>query len=345
MVVGYYLALTHQGPDVVAGAAAGELQYIEALQVNEAAIDASAQPVALRHAPAAPHPMRLMLRQTSQATRAGQPQAELTTQLNLEFLETVVAEAHPPASALRAAPDTQDAGISGEVLGITRDYHAVRAQVRADQERVIAAGISTQVADLLRGAVTRAYIRPNGEVAGFDWVDVPNPQARQLLLLVRDAQVFLTPRFMSGEVNPGESWSYQRRLQLDDGASALKAEGKVNVDNQFLGVLRQGTRRLAVVRQVLGGTTHGNLLEGDDAQFSMTGQGEGVFLVDIASGVLVAGDIYFARTLRIEAPEEAAPVLQTSEITMRLRPNGDFDLVENPQPTPSNTLREPDPPQ
>lgn len=339
MVIGYYLALTHPSPDDMGAGEAVALAQIEALEVREAALDASGQPVALRHAPAAARPMRLMLRQTS---RAGQPQAQLTTQLNLDFLETIVSQAHPPASALRAAPDTLDAGASAELLGITRDYHAVSAAIFADQDQPIAAGITKQVTDLLRGAVTRAFIRPNGEMAGFDWVDVPNPQARQLLLLVRDAQVFLTPRFMTGEVNPGESWSYQRRLQVDDVASQVKAEGKVNVDNQFVGVLRQGTRRLAVVRQVLSGNTQGDLLEEDDgAQFTMQGQGEGVFLVDIAAGVLVAGDIHFVRTLRIEASAGAEPVVQSSEIIMRLRPSGELELVGNPHPTPSNTLSAP----
>lgn len=177
-------------------------------------------------------------------------------------------------------------------------------------------------------------MQPNGENIDFEWLDVPNPEARRILYLVRDAQAFLTPRFTADALNPGDTWSYERPLWVDPDDKKMHAEGTVTILNRFVGTLDVDGRHLGVIRQTLDGHAEGEFRGAAATQFKMKGSGSGVFLVDIERGNRVAADLEFERTLTVEdAAKESggtggAPAVQSSTISLNLRPKDGLKLPE-----------------
>lgn len=314
MAVGFYLAIVHaHDPDHTEGPPP-EFTAVEPLEVPDALVATDAEPVELRHRAAAAHDMTLSLRQTSRDKRGDQENV-LRTRIELGLTEEA---AEAPAGRFDRA----------DALGITRRYSHAKAEVLADDDQRVGPGITDQVEDLVRGSVTRMYVAPNGEPVDFEWREVPNPQARRMLFLVRDAQSFLTPRYMGGAVNPGDTWSYKRPLSVadDDGVSA---DGEVVVDNRFVGTIQLEERRLAVIHQELSGTIDGKL-ERDEAglSFTLSGTGKAIMLVDVADGSVYSADVNFERKLSID--NGGQPAVQTSTIFMGLRPADGLKLPEAP---------------
>lgn len=326
--LGYYLAISqHRNPDSARERDAQALAMAP-LKLDESAVDTSAGPMRFEHAPSPARPMSLRMVQTSRIGAANGAHkaadtAEIRSEITLDFEMSVA-----PQGELSREVDPEErefssgTDLSGEVLGVTYDYHQMRAEVFADDDKSIGSSITTQVAELIRGSITRIFIRPNGERAGYEWVEVPNPQARRALMVIRDAQTFLTPRFMPDEVNPGDTWSYQRPMSIEDPETGLKSEGAITVENRFAGLLTADDgQQFALLRQTLGGQAKGEL-DGEElrANLELSGSGAATLLVDPKTGAVEAADLDFERAYQIDS------AAQPSTITLELRPAGGLRL-------------------
>lgn len=348
VAVGYYLAIT-QSSDPNSVQPADKLvkssHKVAPLEVDDQAVDTSIRGVRFVYAPLESQQLTLGLRQDSHVTEGEDDTVGLLTQIELNFDETLSlrkapadrngtaqadgpefiesADAAPRGSAL-AEP------ISPNALAAVRTYTDVRTALHTEQNGELGAlgkGISTQVAELLEGSTTRTFLQPNGEPLGFEWQNVPNPEARRILLLVRDTQAFLTPRYTADALNPGDTWSYERPLWVDLENKKIHAEGSVSISNRFVGVLNIDGRHIGLIRQTLEGHADGKL--GGDAgptTFAMRGSGSGVFLIDIERGNRVAADLEFERILTIDDGNK--PVKQSSKISLHLRPEQGLKLPE-----------------
>ena len=312
MSVGFYLAIEQGNVTDIDQGDRPDLSELNPLEIPDEAIDTEVEPVELAHRSVEAHPVELMLHQKSRREDKGSGELQTVIELGLE---EKVAE----ADAKRFDTD--------RVLAITRTYKRAQAEVTAGDDEAIGVGITSQVEELLRGSVTRMYVAPNGEPLDFEWREVPNPQARRMLYLVRDAHTFLTPRFFTGAVNPGDTWSYKRPMLVNQPDGDVSAEGEVTIDNRFVGVLDGNERRFAVVRQTLTADARGKLdAEQANAGFTLEGEGSGVVLVDLDANKIAGVDINFQRKLTVEAGDE--PVVQSSEIFLALRPEGGLSLPE-----------------
>ncbi|QDG49841.1 hypothetical protein FIV42_03525 [Persicimonas caeni] len=314
MGVGFYLALEPQDDVDVAGGERPVLSDMRPLEIADEAVDAEVAPVELVLAPFESRPVELTLRQKSRREGAGDDTGVMQTVIELGLHEEV---------------DAAEEGRFDQkgVLAIDRSYDRAQAEVTAGDGQTIGTGITSQVEELLRGSVTRMFVTKHGEPVDFEWREVPNPQARRMLYLVRDAQTFLTPRFFNGDVNPGDTWSYKRPMMVEEPKAGVSAEGEVTIDNRFVGVIEDGERRIGVVRQTLRASAEGKL-DADEAKadFSLEGEGAGVVLVAIGEGKTLAADIDLERKLTVDAGDE--PVVYTSEIFLGLRPEGGLTLPE-----------------
>ncbi len=312
MSVGFYLAL-EQGSEVDLGEGTrADLADTRPLVIDDKAVSTDIAPVELRHAPFDSRTVGMTLRQNSQREGATGDSGVLDTVVELGLEEDV-------AKADAQQFDRED------VLAVTRNYQRAQAEVTGAGGEVIGGGITSQVEDLLRGSVTRMFIAQNGEPLDFEWREVPNPQARRMLYLVRDAHTFLTPRYFTGAVNPGDTWSYKRPIVVP--RADVTVEGEVTIDNRFVGVIEDGERRLGVVRQTLEASAEGKL-DTEDAQssFTLTGEGIGLVLVSIDEGKTYAADVSFERKLTVTTDDE--PEVYTSEVFLGLRPKNGLSLPE-----------------
>lgn len=348
MAVGYYLAIT-QSPDAHPAKPADRPSQgaspIAPIVLEDAALDTTLRGIRFLYRPLDPRASALTLRQESSSVPAEGAPVGLRTEISLRFEESLTRRNEPlnapedpddeagelsdmlgVTDASASVLDSPDARpISPDALAATRVYSDVHAAIFAEQAEASGAlgdDISAQVAQLLDNATTRTFLQPNGEIFDFEWRNVPNPEARRILYLVRDAQAFLTPRFTADALNPGDTWSYERPLWVDPDDQRMHAEGTVTISNRFAGTLEVDGRHLGVIRQTLAGHAKGELRAGASRVFAMEGSGSGVFLVDLERGGRVAADLEFERTLRVEAPGEAdgPPALQRSSIWLNLRP-------------------------
>ncbi len=325
MALGYYLAITHQHDPDRSDAPPPKFTALVPLDVSQKLIDTSDGALTLRHRTHQDNKYRLLLRQASRDERPGSKPSTLTTHIELGVHDGVT--------------DAQAGRFERKgVLAITRHYDHAKADVVDGKGEHIGAGITSQVEDLVRGSVTRSYVAANGEPVDFEWRAVPNPQARRMLFLVRDAQTFLTPRFFSGAVNPGDTWSYKRPLTVDSKKLGVKADGQVTIEDRFVGTVTIDKRKVAVIRQTLHGKVSGRLdTDKANAAFDLTGDGKGVELVNVHNGSVYAADINFQRKLTVRShagkAKASAPIVQTSDIFMGIRPDGGVAL---PSVSPSN---------
>jgi hypothetical protein len=341
MAVGFYLAFDERSGADTGSDAPRVFGQMEPLVLPDDAVDSSVEAVELVHREAASRKLDLMLRQKSWVKGATDDASTLETTFELGLSEDV-AEADP------AKFDRQ------RVLAITRHYQKAQAEVSTGGGDFIGTGITSQVEELMRGSITRMYVAPSGEPLDFEWREVPNPQARRMLFLVRDAHTFLTPRFFAGALNPGDTWSYKRPMIVEEPELGVTASGQVDIDNRFAGVVTHEDRRLGVVRQTLEASVEGTLdAEDASATFSLEGSGEGLVLVDLGAGRVHAADIVFERTLTIQpstvqpspvqprtansatansatAESGDEPIVQISEISLGLRPADGAALPDFP---------------
>jgi|GEM_PF-6453249 len=353
VVVGYYLAIsqsrdTHQVEP--ADESSRSARAIAPLVLDDAALDTTLRGIRFLYRPLDTRNIALNLRQESSSVPAEGAPVGLRTELRLSFEESLMlrdelledpedragkfSDMLGVTHASAAMVDSPDARpISPDALAATRVYSDVHAALHAEQSEksgTLGKDISAQVAQLLENSTTRTFLQPNGEIFDFEWRNVPNPEARRILYLVRDAQAFLTPRFTADALNPGDTWSYERPLWVDPDDKKMHAEGTVTISNHFVGTLAVDGRHLGVIRQTLNGHAAGELRAGSGRVFAMKGSGSGVFLVDIEHGARVAADLEFERTLTVEAPGEAGgpPAVQRSSISLSLRPAGGLKLPE-----------------
>lgn len=362
VVVGYYLAIT-QSPDPnqvqPVDAWAERAHAVAPLVIDDAALDTSLRGIRFLYRPLDARTMTLSLRQKSSTTNDEDATVGLRTEIKLNFEESLAlrnevlkdgADQADELSDILGVPSASAAGldspdarpISPDALAATRAYSQVHAAIHAQQAEnpgLLGKDISAQVAELLENSVTRTFLQPNGEIFGFEWRDVPNPEARRILYLVRDAQAFLTPRFTADALNPGDTWSYERPLWVDLDDKTMHAEGTVKISNHFVGTLDVDGRHLGVIRQTLEGHADGALRAETSRTFTMIGSGSGVFLVDLEHGDRVAADISFERTLTVEA-DGGKSAVQHSTISLNLRPEAGLEL-----PDTLRAAREPDAPE
>jgi hypothetical protein len=317
--VGFYLAFSGQG-DVAAGTKAANsiaaLDQVEALEVPDEVVDTSVEAVELVHGETKPHAVDLTLRQNSWLKGGSGEEDSLETVLKLGLEEEV---SEVDATRFEGRP---------RVLSITRHYERASARVTTGDGQSIGPGITSQVEALVRGSITRMYVAPSGEPLEFEWREVPNPQARRMLFLVRDAHTFLTPRFVAGAVNPGDTWSYERPMVVEEPELGVTADGTVAIDNRFVGVVTDEDRRFGVVRQRIEASVEGGLKSEDaNARFRVEGSGQGVVIVDLEAGRVHAADVDFERTLTV-ASGGGEPTVQVSEISLGLRPADGLALPE-----------------
>lgn len=314
MTVGFYLAVENNDAVDLTGGERAELTSVSPLDIADEVVDRDAAPIELRHHPFEKRRVELTLRQTSRREGASAERGVMETVIELGLSEVVE----------RANSDRFD---KKGVLAIDRTYERAQAKVTGSAGQTVGAGVTSQVEELLRGSVTRLFVTSDGEPVDFEWREVPNPQARRMLFMVRDAQAFLTPRFFRGDVNPGDTWSYKRPMMVDEPKAGVRAEGEVTIDNRFLGIIKDDGRRLAVVRQTLVMEAEGGLdAEQTTAAFAIEGKGAGLVLVAIDEGKTYAADITLERRLTVEAGDE--PVVYTSDIFLGLRPEGGLTLPE-----------------
>jgi hypothetical protein len=312
--VGFYLAYDDEADVDLGREAPDAFGQVEPIELPDGAVDTSVEAVELVHAEAKPHAIELMLRQKSRTEDASGGAHTLDTAFELGLEQDVTV-----ADATRFEKE--------RVLAITRHYQRARASVSTGDGELLGPGITSQVEELLRGSITRLYVAPSGEPLDFEWREVPNPQARRMLFLVRDAHTFLTPRFFNAAVNPGDTWSYQRPLMVEEPDLGVNANGQVDIDNRFVGVLTHEDRRLGVVRQTLKASVEGTLAADEtSATFTLDGSGEGLVLVDLGAGRVHTADVEFERTLTIDSGGE--PTVQVSEIFLGLRPKGGVTLPD-----------------
>lgn len=357
VVAGYYLAITQsQDPNQVqpVDTLAERSHQVSPLQIDDETVDTAIRGVRFVYAPLDTRRSALNLRQESRASEGEGDSVGLRTQIALNFDEALALRKDLPkedddsdddsnndlSDMIGVAPasaSTRDVGAEPpaalDALAATRTYVDVWAAVHTEQKEnsgTLGKDISAQVANLLEGSITRTFLQPNGENIGFEWHDVPNPEARRILYLVRDAQAFLTPRYTADALNPGDTWSYERPLWVDPDDKKMHAEGTVTILNRFVGTLDVDGRHLGVIRQTLEGHAEGELRATTSTQFTMKGSGSGVFLVDIERGNRVAADLEFERTLTVEGAVKAggAPAVQSSTISLNLRPENGIKLPE-----------------
>lgn len=306
MGVGFYLALTQEIEVDLGKGAELTLGRIEPLAIGDGAVDAQAQDIELAYAEGDARRVRVALRQRTRQRFSEADTEELATRVGLELTE-VIEPVEPGRFEAEGA------------LGITRTYEGAQAEVRSGSVQKVGPGITSQVEDLIRGSITRLSVTPNGEPLDFEWREVPNPQARRTLYLVRDAHSFLTPRFVHGAVNAGESWSYKRPIHVEEPELGLSAEGVVEIDNRLAGRAKVDGRRLAVIYQTLDASAEGEL-EDEEAggEFRLDGTGQATIVFDLDQGRVYAADLSFERQLSVGGQDE--PAAQTSEIFLALRP-------------------------
>ncbi|WP_133621936.1 hypothetical protein [Bradymonas sediminis] len=343
MVLGYYLAITQSAdPNKVEPVEHLEdsAQQIAPLEINDEGVDTSIRGVRFAYAPLDARRSTLELRQDSKTVEAQGESVGLRTQIALNFEEVFALRSELLAgdadedlpemfgvAEADAAIDPNGKTVSPDALAATRTYTDVRAAVHTVQEQnsgLLGKNISAQVAGLLQGSVTRTFLQPNGENIDFEWRNVPNPEARRILYLVRDSQAFLTPRFTADALNPGDTWSYERPLWVDPDDKKMHAEGTVTISNRFVGTLEVDGRQLGVIRQTLDGHADGEVRASASTKFAMKGSGSGIFLVDLKDGSRVAADLDFERTLTVDNGGE--PAVQSSKIALKLRPSGGIKL-------------------
>lgn len=317
---GFYMALAGEpGPDE-AESQDRPLEAFEPLEVAEDAVDQTVVGVELSHRAAEPRELHLSLSQTTRRDDETGGERVLGSRVHIALDETV-----EPASPedLEQMDDERREG----VLAVTRQYKDAHAEVLGVEEGRVGEGITSQVEDLVRGSITRSFVLQNGEPSGFQWREVPNPQARRTLYLVRDGHAFLTPRFFAGAVNSGDTWEYSQPIHVEEPDVSLSATGRFEVHNRFVGTMTHQDRRLGVIRQQFEMLTEGDATDADaEFGFRVEGAGRGLVLVEIDTGRAFAADITLERTLSIERDGDSDS--HSSEIVLGLRPAAGLSLPE-----------------
>lgn len=304
--VGYSVALTEEpdaDPVEDRGAVSGEA---EPLSIDPKRIDRDVEAIELEYAPADPSHFDLIMSQTTRRWDQAGEERQLETELDLRVEEGV---------------EEQPGGDEREAhLAIDRRYERVAAEITGADGESSGDDIAAHVERLLGDAETRTLIGLRGEPIDFQWREVANPHARRTLSLVRDAHELLTPRYMTGAVNPGDTWSYEEPIAVEEPDLGLTAEGSVEVQSHFVGLLDDQKSRRAVMRQRFNMAVDGEALDEDDEahEFRSEGAGQADILVDLDQGRPVSADLTFERTLTAEQDDD--PQTQSSEISVSLRP-------------------------
>ncbi len=317
---GFYMALTEAPDSGEEISADGPIETFEPLEVSDDVVDGSAVGVRLSHREAEPREILLSLSQTTRRQDEAGGERVLGSRLEITLDETVEAASSEDL-------DQIDDERREDVWAVTRQYKKARAEVLGVDEAPVGEGITSQVEDLVRGSITRSFVVENGQPVGFQWREVPNPQARRTLYLVRDGHAFLTPRFFAGAVNAGDTWEYSQPIHVEEPDLGLSVTGSFDVHNDFVGTLTHQDRRLGVIRQQFEMLTEGDATDADaEFGFRVEGAGRGLMLVEIETGRAFAADITLERTLSIE--RDGQPDSHTSEIAVGLRPADGLSLPE-----------------
>lgn len=304
--VGYYVALTEEpdaDPVEDRGAVSGE---VEPLSINPTQIDRDVEAIDLGYAPAASSRYDLFMSQTTRRWDQAGEERKLETALELRVEEGLEE---------RSADDEREAH-----LAVDRHYERVAAKITGADGEASGDDIAAHVERLLADAETRTLIGFQGQPIDFQWREVANPHARRTLSLVRDVHDLLTPRYLAGAVNPGDTWSYEVPIAVEEPELGLSAEGSVEVQSHFLGLLEDGESTRAVMRQRFNMAVDGEANDGDEepSEFRSEGAGQADILVDLEDGRAASADLTFERTLTVGQDDE--PQVQSSEISVSLRP-------------------------
>lgn len=314
MAVGFYLAIAQDSDIDLADDAQIDIVEMQPLALPDSAVDRGVEPIEMRYQPADARMLGVAMRQTTRRNYGEERDKTLVTNIDLKVKEEL--------GEADAARFDREAAVA-----ITRHYEGAQAEVVAGEDKRVGPGITSQVEALIRGSITRTYLTPTGEPIDFEWREVPNPQARRMLYLMRDAHSFLTPRFFQGGVNPGESWSYEMPLSVEQPELGVSADGKVSIENTFEGMVVNDEARLAVIRQKLAAEASGELdSEEAEASFEVSGEGEGLVIFDVDAGRVRAADLQLSRTLDVAGTDQ--PASFTSEFFLGVRPTDTSALPE-----------------
>jgi hypothetical protein len=314
MGAGFYLALAPDDSGEVDDAREADFGEWEPIDIDAAAIDRQAQAVSLGLQEGQPREVDLFFHQTTRRQADDGTERVLRTNIMLGLSEEIDAA-------------DQERFDKSQVWAITRRYERASADITTHADTKISPAITSQVENLLRGSVTRTFAATNGEPLDFEWIEVPNPQARRTLYLVRDGHGFLSPRYFAGQVNAGDTWTYTQPIVVEEPTRGLVASGKVKIESRFVGLLGAEGDQIAVLEQTLDLASEGQFDEETNVAFGLEGAGEGVVLVDVDTGRVRAADITLERSLTVD--DEGSAEVFTGQITLGLRPSEGFDL---PQP-------------
>ena len=297
MAFGFYEALTYDQKVPGAGQGGEPIAPPDALAGGEGTGEPRAQ---LSYTPSSAHVSSMTLTQKSVRQYLRGESEPLETRIQLDITETMSASADP------------------EAIAVDRAYDEVRIDVTSGGEPV-GADIVLQLENLIAGSKTRAYLDTNGQPVDYEWREVPNPQVRRAIYLLRDAHRLVTPRFMRDAINTGETWTYSIPMDVEQPALGVSARGEVEVANRLQRFEKRGGRRVAVIQQEFEIATEGTVEVEDygDAPYTLEGSGAGVVRFDVDAGRVHTADLDFKRILSVE--QEEGEIDQRSEISVTLR--------------------------
>lgn len=316
MGVGFYLAFVQSGEAEGEDGSVAQFGEWEPLEIDAADIDRQAQGVSLALKEGPPRELDLSFHQTTRRPGDDGTERVLRTNIKLGLSEEIV-------------PAEQGRFDNSQVWTITRRYERASADISTDAGITVSPGITSQVENLIRGSITRTFAATNGEPLDFEWLEVPNPQARRTLYLVRDGHGFLTPRYFAGRVNAGDTWNYTQPILVEEPSRGVSATGKVRIESRFVGLVGSQADRLAVLEQTLDLASEGRFDQESNVGFELEGVGQGLVLVDVETGRLRAADIALERSLSVD--DEGSVEVFTGQINLGLRPTEGFELPEPAQ--------------
>lgn len=167
----------------------------------------------------------------------------------------------------------------------TRTYANASVLLKDASGQHMGVDITQQLGLALNRSSSRTVLDTTGGVKSFSWLSKSNPQVRQMLRLVQDVHLFLTPRFKRQPLSVGTSWSYEIDISAHkDARTGVRFEGGCHVSVEFLGM----SKGVAVLRQTLVFKSQGavSLVEASDKVSAIArGTGTGLVWFDVVRGV------------------------------------------------------------